>query len=104
MTVVRVPLIVFLSLIMDLIVPVAMGSTEALDISEEEAIHRPRCRAAIRLPRAVSPPRTEEQLQIPSAHHHWGARPPLRFFMTRPSTEKIPQPDTDRPSQSPEDH
>src|SRR5919198_4547262 len=57
MTVVRVPLIVLLSLMLDLLAPVAIGSVEAMDMFEERAIHRPRCNSAIRLVRAVSPSR-----------------------------------------------
>jgi len=93
MTVVRVPLIVLISLMLDLLTPVAMGSTEAIDMFEEEAIHRPRCNSAIRLVRAVSRSRIG-QPRTSAVRIRLQMRAPAPSFLTGPAILKAPQPNT----------
>src|SRR5881396_4381262 len=101
MTLVRIPLIILLSLMLDLLAPVAIGSTEATDTFEERAIHRPRCNSAIRLAR-VSPSRVAQPRPAP-VRIRQGMLASTPSFLIGPPILKTPQPDTDSLASS-EDH
>ena len=102
MTLVRIPLVILLSLMLDLLAPVAIGSTEATDSFEERAIHRPRCNSAIRLARAVSPSRIAQPRPAPVRIRR-GMLASTLSFLIGPPILKTPQPDTDSLASS-EDH
>src|SRR5438094_9996644 len=102
MTVVRVPLIVLLSLMLDLLVPVAIGSAEAMDMFEERAIHRPRCNSAIRLVRGVSPSRIG-QPRTPPVRVRRETLASTHRFLTGPSIVRTPQQETDSLAPSEDD-
>jgi len=95
MTVVRVALFMLLSLMLDVVVPVALAS--------EEAVHRPRSHARVRLARNIPAFRVAEQFQAPNRQLPSDDRPLLRVCSSVMCNPKTPQPESDPPP-SPDDY
>jgi len=94
MTVVRVALFLLLSLVLDVVAPVAMAS--------EDAVHRPRSHSRVRLARNIPAFRGAEQFQAPNRQLLSDDRPLLRVFSSV-MCPKTPQPESDPPP-SPDDY
>ena len=101
----RLPMIILLAVMLDMIAPVAMRSAPEID-EFEEAVHRPKVRTAIRLVRNTSNPKIAGPLQAGNARirllpFQLRLRASSRTLMTYPI--RIPAPPLAKPS-SPEDH
>jgi len=94
MTVARVALFMLLSLMLDVVAPVAMAS--------EEAVHRPRSHARVRLTQ-IPAFRGAQQLQAPNRQLPSDDRPLLRVFSSVMCNPKTPQPESYTPP-SPDDY
>ena len=86
---VRVALFLLLSLMLDVVAPVAMAS--------EDAVHRPRSHSRVRLARNIPAFRGAEQFQVPNRQLPSDERPLLRVFSSVMCNPKTPQPESDPP-------
>src|SRR5262245_17757388 len=102
MFLVRLPLIVLLAMMMDLVAPLAIGETEPFDVYEE-ALHRSRENAAVRPVGAVRFRRIERRPQITGVQVRRRATVRLRRAIAGRPDRRLPSPIPKNPN-SPEDH